>query len=89
MYLTEAENGMTTQKVWNLKYVAGNPAMFSKVTTAAGSPMKRSDALEGAQSIDANGGGWRVWVEHAESGKRIFESAAEMQFAAAQEQQAN
>lgn len=79
---------MATQSVWNLKYVVGNPAMFSNVTTAAGSPMKRSEALNGAQTIEANGG-WRVWVEHAETGKRIFESAAEKQFAAAQTQQAN
>ncbi|WP_298150863.1 hypothetical protein [Flavobacterium sp.] len=68
---------MATQKVWNLKYVAGNPEMFSKETTAAGSPMKRSAALSGAQTIESQGGGWRVWVEHAETGQRIFESAAE------------
>lgn len=73
---------MATQNVWNLKYVAGNPAMFSKVTTAAGSPMKRSEALDGAQTIEANGGGWRVWVEHAATEKRIYESAAEKQYAA-------
>lgn len=68
---------MATQKVWNLKYVAGNPAMFSKVTTAAGSPMKRSEALNGAEVIEANGGGWRVWIEHTKTGERIFESAVE------------
>ncbi|MYM92585.1 hypothetical protein [Duganella vulcania] len=70
---------MATQNVWNLKYVVGNPAMFSKVTTAAGSPMKRNEALSGAQTIEANGG-WRVWVEHAETGKRIFESDAEKEY---------
>ena len=77
---------MTTQNIWNLKYVAGNPAMFSKVITSAGSPMKRSEALNGAQTIGANGGGWRVWVDHAETGKRIFESDAEKLYAVAQEQ---
>ncbi len=68
---------MTTQKVWNLQYVVGNPKMFSRVTTGAGSPMKRSEAIEGAKIIEGNGGGWRVWVQHAETGARIFESAAE------------
>lgn len=76
---------MSKQNVWNLKYVAGNPEIFSKVVTAAGSPMKRSDALTGAKTIEANGGGWRAWVEHAESGKRIFESEAENQFTASQQ----
>jgi hypothetical protein len=77
---------MATQKIWILKYVAGNPAIFSKVTTVASGLMRRSEALTGAQTIDANGGcqGWRIWVEHAESGRRIFESVAEKQFAAAQ-----
>lgn len=69
---------MATQKVWNLQYVVGNPKMFSQVTTAAGCPMKRSEALEGAKTIARNGGGWRVWVQHAQTGKRIFESVAEM-----------
>ena len=73
---------MATQKVWTLQYVVGNPKMFSKVTTAAGSPMKRSEALDGAQTIDNNGGGWRAWVQHAKSGVRIFESAAEKQYQA-------
>lgn len=78
---------MASKKVWNLKFVAGNPSMFSKVTTAAGSPMLRSDALEGAEIVSKHG--WRVWVEHAESQKRIFESAAEKQFTATLVQQAN
>lgn len=68
------EQPTTTQKVWNLQYVAGNPSMFSRVTTAAGSPMKRSEALEGAENIAP---GWRCWVEHATSGQRIFESGPE------------
>lgn len=75
---------MATQKVWILEYVVGNPAMFSRATTAAGSPMKRREALDGAQAVVGNGGGWRVWVKHAETGKRIFESEAERQHNAAQ-----
>lgn len=75
---------MATQKVWTLQYVVGNPKTFSKVTSAAGGPMKRSEALDGARTIEGNGGGWRVWVQHAQSGVRIFESAAEKEHQAAQ-----
>jgi len=75
---------VATQKVWNLQYVVGNPKMFSSVTTAAGSPLKRSEALEGAETIERNGGGWRVWVQHAKTGDRIYESAAEKEHQATQ-----
>lgn len=68
---------MASQKIWNVKYVVGNPAMFSKVTTAAGGPFRRADALHNAEVVAGNGGGWRVWVEHAVMSKRIFESDAE------------
>ncbi len=37
--------------------------------------MKRSDALAGAEVVARNG--WRAWVEHHETGKRIFESEQE------------
>lgn len=76
---------MATQKVWDVKYVVGNPAMFSKVTTAAGGPFRRAEALNGAETVAVNGGGWRVWVEHHETGKRIFESESERQFKQAEE----
>ncbi|HRQ47928.1 MAG TPA: hypothetical protein PK725_13330 [Rhodocyclaceae bacterium] len=69
---------MASQKVWSVKYVAGNPAMGSKVTTGAGGPFRRAEALRNAAKVAANG--WRVWVEHHETGKRIFESEAERQF---------
>ena len=46
--------------------------MFNWVTTDAAGAIKRSDALAGAATVAANG--WRVWVEHAVSGERIFES---------------
>lgn len=64
------------KKVWNLMYVVGNPAMFKNVTSSAGNPMSRAQALEGADTVAGNGG-WRVWVEHHISGERIFESDAE------------
>lgn len=66
---------VATQKVWIIKYVAGNPAMFFRVTTDAAGAIKRGDALAGAEKVAANG--WRVWVEHATTGKRIFESDVE------------
>jgi hypothetical protein len=49
--------------------------MFTRVTTDAAGAIKRSEALAGAAKIAANG--WRVWVEHAVSGERIFESDVE------------
>jgi hypothetical protein len=78
MRLLRAEGSkMATQKVWALQYVAGNPKMFSNVTTAGGSPMKRSEALDGAKTIARNSGEWRVWVQHVKTGERIYESVAE------------
>ncbi|MDK6079755.1 hypothetical protein [Massilia varians] len=66
---------MASQKCWLLKYVVGNPAMFSRVTTDDSSPARRALVLEDAAKVAANG--WRVWVEHAVTGARIFESDAE------------
>lgn len=74
---------MATNRVWQARYVAGNPAMFSRVTTAAGGPFMRAHALDAAEQIASNGGGWRVWVERADTGERIFESEAEKQHKAA------
>ena len=67
---------MSTNKVWNLLYVVGNPAMFKRVTACADNPQRRADALAGAERLAANG--WRVWVEHARSLERIFESPQEL-----------
>ncbi|MGJ7524024.1 hypothetical protein ACSFA0_26410 [Variovorax sp. LT1P1] len=63
-------------KVWNLLYVPGNPKIFTNVTSNAGNPISRKEALEGAELIAANG--WRVWVEHHKTGARIYESDAEV-----------
>ena len=46
--------------------------------------MKRGEALDGAKTIARNGGGWRVWVQHAETGKRIYESVSEKDHLAGQ-----
>ena len=66
---------MATQKCWILKYVAGNPAMFTRVRTDDSGPGRRGEVLEAAEKVAANG--WRVWVEHAATGERIFESEVE------------
>lgn len=59
-------------KVWNVMYALGNTG---RIVGDAGNPHARRSALEGAAVVDKNG--WRVWVEHHETGKRIFESARE------------
>lgn len=64
-----------SKRIWNLKYVAGNPAMFTKVIDAADNPRTRAVAIADAEKVEKNG--WRVWVEHAVTGERIFESEIE------------
>lgn len=71
---------MAGYRIWNLKYVVGNPEVFTAVRTEAGGPYKRSEVLRLAQVVAGNGGGWRVWVEHITSGERIFESVAEREY---------
>lgn len=69
---------MASNHVWNLMYVLGNT---SRVVGDAANPQDRTGALSGAEHVSKNG--WRVWVEHHESGRRIFESDAEKQHKAA------
>lgn len=69
---------MKTQKIWNIMYVAGNPKIFTKVIANASNPLRRSEAIEAAKQISKNG--WRVWVEHAETKERIYESEIETQY---------
>jgi hypothetical protein len=69
---------MSTQKCWSLKYIAGNPELFKQVRTDADSPGRRSEVLQAAEKVAANG--WRVWVEHVSTGKRIFESEVEKKY---------
>jgi len=49
--------------------------MFTRVTTDAAGAIRRGEALAGPEKVAANG--WRVWVEHAVTGERIFESDVE------------
>lgn len=68
-------------KNWNLNYIVGNPETRKKVTSDASNPMKRSNALDGAKKLSEHN--WRVWVEHKDTGERIFESDIEKQYATA------
>lgn len=62
-----------TTKVWNLMYAMGNS---DRVVGDGANPQSRKSALEGAAVIEKNG--WRVWIEHQSSAKRIFESELEI-----------
>ena len=61
------------QAVWNLFYEVGNTG---RVVSDASNPQRRTVVLEGARVVSANG--WRVWVEHCKTGKRVFESQQEV-----------
>jgi hypothetical protein len=61
-----------TNKTWNLIYAIGNT---ERIVGDANNPQTRKKALEGAATIEKNG--WRVWVEHATTNARIFESERE------------
>lgn len=74
-----------SKKIWNLMYVVGNPRMFDRVTANADNPCSRAEALEGANTVANNGGNWRTWVEHKDTGERIFESATEIAYRTAAE----
>lgn len=71
---------MAAHDVWNLIYVLGNTG---RVTGAAENPQRRAKALDGAAAVTKNG--WRCWVEHKDTGKRIFENPAEAEHRQAQE----
>lgn len=53
-------------------YEVGNTG---RIVGDSDNPQSRKKALEGAATIDQNG--WRVWVEHHQSGARVFESERE------------
>lgn len=46
------------EKVYNLIYVVGNPAIFTKHTSNASNPLGWTEALEGAEKLASNS--WRV-----------------------------
>lgn len=71
---------MASNKIWTLKYVAGNPSLYTKIITDIASPMSKGQAINIGKKIAANG--WRVWVECKDTGERIFESAVEKEYSA-------
>jgi hypothetical protein len=68
---------MASKKKWYVRFIAGNPEIFSDIKTEPRSPMMRSEALEAIGHIDNHG--WRGWVED-EAGNRIFETSREKDF---------
>ena len=64
---------MASNRIWNLMYALGNTG---RIVGDAANPQDRAGALGGAATISGNG--WRVWVEHKDTGKRIFESDKEV-----------
>lgn len=71
---------MASRKKWYVRFIAGNPEIFSDVKTEPRSPMMRGEALEAIGHIDNNG--WRGWVED-EAGNRIYETAVEKRYSQA------
>lgn len=63
-----------TMKTWNLMYAIGNT---ERIAADADNPQSRKSALAGAAVVEKNG--WRVWVEHHSTGKRIYESSREIE----------
>lgn len=66
---------MTPKKVWHLKYVVGNPRYYSKVTTEAGGPYLRNEAIR--LCLNQITPGWRCWVEHSVTGEVIVRNDTE------------
>ena len=68
---------MANQKIWLVKFVAGNPKFFDKVITVNNKALRRSEALDTAEVYAKNN--WRSWVEHHENPEnRIYESPVEV-----------
>jgi hypothetical protein len=49
---------LASNKIWTLKFVAGNPELFSQVRSNTG--LTKSEALAGFKNIDDR---WRKWIE--------------------------
>lgn len=67
---------MASNKVWYLKFVAGNPNLFSQVRTSE--PLTQREALDRFSVIDD---GWRKWIENA-NGKILKMNQAEQEWRA-------
>lgn len=60
-------------RVWHVKFVQGDRVLCDEQ-----GPFTRRCALRVADAVDKNG--WRVWVEHFASGRRIHSGKAELAF---------
>jgi len=78
---------MAAKKVWNLKYVVGNPLYYSNVATDGGGPYLRSDALFYLNERICKD--WRCWVEHSVTGEVIAQNDTEKAWQAEQESMSN
>lgn len=64
-----------SQKVWIVKFVVGNPEMFSQVRQSE--PLRKSDAIVQYLSIPDD---WRKWIENVNTGKRLKENDVESSY---------
>lgn len=64
-----------TKKVWHLKYVIGNPRIYTKITTDSGGPYLRNEAIR--LCLNQICEDWRCWVEHSVTGEVIERNATE------------
>jgi len=67
-----------TNKVWIVRFYLGNSGRLSGDIN---NRMTRANAFADAAVIDKNG--WRCWIEHHATGKRIYENALEQEARAA------
>ena len=63
----------TRRKIWTLKYVVGNPEIFTQVRQSQN--LTKSKAMEGFKNLDNR---WRKWVEM--DGIPVLESDAQREF---------
>lgn len=70
--------GIST-KQHELWYKIGNPKMDNlAILKSADSPYTKAKALAAARDLLDKNPSWRVWVQHAQTGERIFESDSEI-----------
>ena len=66
-----------------IKFIAGNPEIFSEIRTSRHSPSTLEDAMSELSTIDSHG--WRGWIEDKD-GNRVKETTTETLWAAKNEQ---
>ena len=74
--LTRSGTYSMNNNVWKLMFISGSATKVVK--HAEDRPLPRKVALDKAVAISRNG--WRVWIEHYQTGKRLFENDAERSY---------